>query len=640
MASVSDRNSMNDANERDPYNNNSYGTLQDDQYRLVDLPVLDVRDFNERIIRGYEEGDAEKQLPADLSVARSLIPAGTATLRDFSYVAPEIPEFITENCTGCMDCVTLCPDTAILGKVVGEDAWADRLEKIENKDDRALFGSQWAEPTKYYQGPKKKTGEGGKFSIIIDPSKCKGCAECVTVCDDDALRMIPKTDSVMTDLKKIHRIFKEFGPTDERYVSDRLLIDMMLKEQTHIYVGGAGSCAGCGEGTALRMMCSATGAQHGDDWGIVAATGCNTVYTSTYPYNPYLVPWTNSLFENAPAYAMGLRMRWDQKGWGDKPIWCLGGDGAMFDIGFQSLSRMLAAGMNIKVLVLDTQVYSNTGGQASTSTFMGQNTKMSVHGKKVGGKQERRKEIAQICMMHPRTYVAQTTCAHVNHFYRCVLDALEFDGPAIISCYTTCQPEHGVADNMATDQARLAADTRAFPLLTYDPRKGDTIRERLSLQGNPAVNDDWWTNPKTGEVVDFIDFCRSEGRFAKHFDKEGNPSDVLFNARQERLENWKQLQELAGLLNKRPAAKRDGSQATAKPAKKAAAPEPAPTKGNGLPSEFTLGAKINYQAAGASVAGTLESLSPARLSLEDNTEIEISLDVLLTAIEQGIVSLR
>src|SRR5262245_62527167 len=75
--------SLNEANERDPYNNNSYGTLVDSGYKLVELPVLDVNDFNERIIRGYEEGYAEKKLPADLSVARSLIPAGTATLRDF-----------------------------------------------------------------------------------------------------------------------------------------------------------------------------------------------------------------------------------------------------------------------------------------------------------------------------------------------------------------------------------------------------------------------------------------------------------------------------------------------------------------------------------------------------------------------------
>lgn len=539
--------SMNEASDRDPYNNNSYGTLVDRSYREVELPILDVRDFNERIIRGYEDGTGEKSLPADGSTARSLIPAGTATLRDFSYVAPEIPEYLQQNCTGCMDCVTECPDTAILAKVLPESTLEQRLVDIEEERDRSLFEQQWAKTRKYYDSPQKKKQEGGRFAIVIDPSKCKGCAECVSVCDDDALKMIPKSDSTMTDIRKIHRFFKEVGPSDDRYVNDNLLIDMMLKEDAHVYVGGAGSCAGCGEGTALRMLCSATGARFADQWGIVAATGCNTVYTSTYPYNPYLVPWTNSLFENAPADAMGVRMRWDQIGWSEKPIWCIGGDGAMFDIGFQSLSRLLASGMNIKVFVLDTQVYSNTGGQASTSTYTGQNTKMSFHGKAMAGKQERRKEIAQIAMMHPRCFVAQTTCAHVNHFYKAVLSALEFDGPALVNCYTTCQPEHGVADNMAFHQARLAVDTRAFPLLVYNPRKGETIRERLSLQGNPATKEDWWKNPKTGETVDFIDFCRSEGRFGKHFDKDGNPSPTLDRAREDRLANWRQLQELAGL---------------------------------------------------------------------------------------------
>jgi pyruvate ferredoxin oxidoreductase beta subunit len=107
---------------------------------------------------------------------------------------------------------------------------------------------------------------------------------------------------------------------------------------------------------------------------------------------------------------------------------------------------------------------------------------MSVHGKVIGGKQQRRKEIAQIAMMHPRAYVAQTTHAHTNYFYRAVLGALEYEGPAIVVCYTTCQSEHGVGDNMAAEQARLAVDSRAFPLLVYDPRKGNTIKERLSLQ--------------------------------------------------------------------------------------------------------------------------------------------------------------
>lgn len=620
MADSDVHDSMNSPSERDPYNNCSYGTLVDADYRSVELPVLDVRQFNDGVIRSYEEGTAEKELPSDLASARSLVPCGTAALRDFSYVAPEIPEYIPSNCTGCMDCVTLCPDTAILGKVKAEGDLKAELAKIADPADRTLFEKQWSEPRKYYDGPKKKLGEGGKFVIIIDPAKCKGCAECVTVCGDDALKMIPKTDQIVENIRKSHRFFKQFGPSDERFVNDNLLIDMMLKEQSHVYVGGAGSCAGCGEGTALRMLCAATGAKHGNDWGIAAATGCNTVYTSTYPYNPYLVPWSNSLFENVATFGIGLRMRWDQMGWSNKPLWCIGGDGAMFDIGFQALSRMLASGQHLKVFVMDTQVYSNTGGQASSSSYTGQNAKMSLHGKKIMGKQERRKEIAQIAMMHPRTFVAQTTAAHVNHFYRCILDALEFDGPAIVNCYTTCQPEHGVADNMATDQARLAVDSRAFPLLVYDPRKGDTIRERLSLKGNPSVNDDWWTNPKTGKQVDFIDFARSEGRFSKHFDKDGKPSTVILHSMDDRLENWHVLQELAGLRGETPA----NAKAALKPTQAA--------------KPLKNGDRIRYYDGNKWIKGVAESLHPPCLVLDDNTEIRVAADVLKQALDGGLVT--
>src|SRR5262249_62102913 len=113
----------------------------------------------------------------------------------------------------------------------------------------------------------------------------------------------------------------------------------------------------------------------GDKWGIVAATGCNTVYTSTYPYNPYLVPWTNSLFEDAPTYAIGVRMRWDQMGWKDRPLWVIGGDGAMYDIGFPALSRLFASGVDLKVVVLDPQGYSNTGGGGPTEAQISQTHK-------------------------------------------------------------------------------------------------------------------------------------------------------------------------------------------------------------------------------------------------------------------------
>src|SRR5213593_2931215 len=96
--------------------------------------VVDVADFNERVIGAYNDGTAEKGLEADDQVARSIIPAGTGAFRDFSYIAPDIPEFIAENCVGCMDCVTECPDTAILGKVAEPGTLEAQLAKIEDEE--------------------------------------------------------------------------------------------------------------------------------------------------------------------------------------------------------------------------------------------------------------------------------------------------------------------------------------------------------------------------------------------------------------------------------------------------------------------------------------------------------------------------
>lgn len=513
--------------------------------------ILDVEDFFQNVVGGYNEGTAEDELPADLAVARSVIPAGTGALRDFSYIAPEIPEFLHENCVGCMTCVTECPDTAILGKVVPVHVLEEELAAIGDDAERAFMAGQFATTNKFYKVPERQKKTPGQFGIFIDPTKCKGCAECVEACADlgyNALKMIQKEEKTVPIYQRSINFFRQLPATPEEYINERVAVDMMLAEQSMLYVGGAGSCAGCGEATVIRMWLAALGYKYGaENIGIAASTGCNTVYGSTYPYNPYIVPWSNSLFENGPAFAMGIRMRWDQLGWQDKQLWVMGGDGAMLDIGFQSLSRLLASGMNIKVMVLDTQVYSNTGGQTSTASYTGQESKMYAFGKVHPGKEESRKELGRIAMMHPNTFVAQTVASIPNHFYKAVLDAASFPGPAIVNCFTTCQPEHGVADDMARHQAKLAAESRAFPLFVYDPRNGDTIRERLSLQGNPAVKEDWYVVPKTGERIDFITFARSEGRFAKQFDREGNPSETLLRAQADRLANWHLLQEMAGL---------------------------------------------------------------------------------------------
>ena len=89
--------------------------------------------------------------------------------------------------------------------------------------------------------------------------------------------------------------------------------------------------------------------------------------------------------------------------------------------------------------------------------------------------------------------------------------------------------------------------SRAFPLLTYDPHRGEKLKERLSLKGNPAATQDWYIDPKTKNVFDFTAFAKTEGRFSKQFDANGSPSLAMKAAQEDRLKNWHLLQELAGL---------------------------------------------------------------------------------------------
>jgi len=538
-----------------------------ESWLAASLPLFDVHeyvdDFNRAIVPAYRRGTVDSELGAEGGVARSIIPPGTAAIRDFSHLAPQIPDFIAERCVGCMSCVNACPDTAILGVALPESQTAAAIESFSAAQPQPDLAaetarSHFAHTTKYADVPAKRGIEPADFGIFVDPVHCKGCAECVEVCTAlgyDALQMIdkvPQEESGESSLDRYRRdmaLFRSLPLTPEAYRNEKALADLMLGEHAIGYVGGAGSCAGCGEATAIRMLVAATRQVHGpESMGIVAATGCNTVYGSTYPFNPYLVPWTNSLFENAPADAMGIRARWDQAGHTERRLWTLGGDGAMYDIGFQSLSRMVASGADIKVMVLDTQVYSNTGGQASTASFGGQVTKLSAYGRDLHGRTEPRKELGRILMAHGDVYVAQTTPAHVNHFYRAIMEANEYPGPAVVIVYTPCQPEHGIADDASTRQAKLAVTSRAFPLFVYDPRKGATIAERLSLQGNPSPKTDWYTAPD-GTVTDFIAFARTEGRFAPHFRKDGAPTSEITATQDERLGKWRTLQELAGMLS-------------------------------------------------------------------------------------------
>ncbi|MEZ4984405.1 MAG: thiamine pyrophosphate-dependent enzyme [Saprospiraceae bacterium] len=211
------------------------------------------------------------------------------------------------------------------------------------------------------------------------------------------------------------------------------------------------------------------------------------------------------------------------------PVVALGGDGAMYDIGFQNLSRMMASGKPIKVIVVDTQVYSNTGGQACTSGFIGQISDMAQYGKVWKGKPEPRKEIGLIAMAHRNTYVMQGSLANTSHMLEGFIDGLITRRPALFNLYTTCQPEHGVGDDLGTHQAKLALESRAYPLFKYNPDAGKTAAEAFDLSGNPGLHQLWPTytlkylesgREKRMELpMTFADFAITEARFRKHFRK-------------------------------------------------------------------------------------------------------------------------
>ena len=203
-------------------------------------------------------------------------------------------------------------------------------------------------------------------------------------------------------------------------------------------------------------------------------------------------------------------------------VWVIGGDGALGDIGFQNVSKVVLQNRpNIKILMLDTQVYSNTGGQNSDSSTMLGGYDMNQFGIASQGKLNEKKNVAEaLTSGHGSPFVAEVSMANAARLYKAMLDGLEYRGTAFFQCYTPCQPEHGVGDNMSADQAKLVRDSRGMPEFVYNPRNGETSQEAFDLKGNPSVNRDWWRTKfkTTGEDYNFTvaHWALTEGRFRKH----------------------------------------------------------------------------------------------------------------------------
>jgi pyruvate-ferredoxin/flavodoxin oxidoreductase len=697
--------------------------------------VSDIHRFWEQTGNFYLTGKGSDNL-VDPFIGVSLMPAATGVYRDMTGIRFEHPVWIAENCTACGNCYTECPDSAIPGLVSSvADVFNTAITRIETAGtptrflrravrtvekklrgliereggavrpliDRAmsetvaeapeadrhsmsseftllqvqLAGFQFAATKPFWDLKEKKAkGSGGLFSITINPYTCKACALCVTVCEDDALKMVTQTDESVDKLRRDWNLWLDLPTTPKEYsridsLDDKIgaLETLLLDKHNYNSMNcGDGACLGCGEKTAIHLFTSTvtalmqprvkafvaklddlivrleqhmriklasavdltdTGAvmraveatgQHDltlsnlaaklnenkpsqlldpawvkntaqlleklkdlkwryvegptkrgrAEMGIVNSTGCTSVWGSTYPFHPYPFPWTSHLFQDSPSVAMGLfeghmakmadgfkavrmaekelagdylperdddffrRFAWSKFSEEEwllcPPVVSMGGDGAMYDIGFQNLSRALMSGMPIKILVVDTQVYSNTGGQACTSGFIGQVSDMAPYGQAMRGKQETRKEISLIGMAHRTSYVMQGTIAHVNHLLESYIDGLNSRRPALFNIYAVCPPEHGVGDDKSVDQSKLAVEGRAYPLFRFDPDAGTTFSECVSLEGNPSLDQDWPTytlkyKDESGSEqsmtlpMTFADFAATEARFLKQFKK-------------------------------------------------------------------------------------------------------------------------
>jgi pyruvate-ferredoxin/flavodoxin oxidoreductase len=702
-----------------------------------DVVLSDVHRFWEQTGSFYATGKGSDNL-VDPFIGVSVIPAATGVFRDMTQIRFEYPEWVAENCTACGNCYSECPDSAIPGLVssvgdvfntvvtrvetggnptrflrravrtlekklralaepLGDGAKVRELmsqamdqtvadapmaEREQLAAEFALFREKLGEfefaLTKPYwtNREKKSKGSGGLFAITVNPYTCKGCELCVSVCEDDALRMVPQTPAAVDRLRRDWNLWldlpstpKEFSRIDSLDEKVGALETLLLdKRNYHSMNCGDGACLGCGEKTSIHLFTStvtalmqprvqaqvakledliarlekhirmkltetmdlsnasavveAVEAQKGEDltlsnlsarlsgakpaqpldpawvkwasqlleklrklrWqylegptkkgrsamGIINSTGCTSVWASTYPYNPYPFPWSSHLFQDSPSVAMGIfeghmtkmaegfravrmaelelagqynaathddfftRFDWGQFSEEEwklcPPVVSMGGDGAMYDIGFQNLSRALMSGIPIKIFVVDTQVYSNTGGQACTSGFISQVSDMAPFGAAMHGKQEIRKEISLIGMAHRGAYVLQGTIANVTHLIEGFIDGLNSRRPALFNIYAVCPPEHGVADDRSVAQSKFAVEARAYPVFKFDPDAGTTFSECVSLEGNPELEADWpsyalkYLDEAGKEAsmdlpLTFADFAATEGRFAKQFKK-------------------------------------------------------------------------------------------------------------------------
>jgi len=413
----------------------------------------------------------------------------------FKHISPDaqnisefIPKWINENCIQCAMCSLVCPHGVIRPFLLDEEEYQSSPDFIKEKCKPAL-------------------GIKNHYYIIgISAKNCTGCKVCINTCPglkgNKALVLEKLEDSNNDQI--FDYLVKNIKEKD--LVNKQTIKGSQLKKPKFAFHG---ACSGCGETAYIKLLTQLT-----DNLVIANATGCSSIYGGELPNAPYDLPWASSLFEDNAEFGYGIAIgyenarnkirkimsskkdelftKWlensndykitkeikeklDYEKYPElKPlkeyieartVWEIGGDGWAYDIGFSGIDQVLSSGNNINILVLDTQVYSNTGGQSSKATPKSAVAKFASQGKKSS-----KKDLAKIAMNYPNTYVAQINLgANMMQAIKALIEATNHDGPSIVIAYCPCI-SHGLKEGLSASIKSEALATKCgyFPIFRYD----------------------------------------------------------------------------------------------------------------------------------------------------------------------------
>ncbi|WP_312281246.1 pyruvate:ferredoxin (flavodoxin) oxidoreductase [Oscillibacter sp.] len=467
-------------------------------------------------------------------------PSGTSKYEKRG-AAVEIPAWRMDACIQCNQCSLVCPHAAIRPVLLNEEEKAVAPVGFETK---------------------KATGAGldrYQFRIQVSPYDCTGCGSCANVCPakEKALVMEPLESQRKEAPNWIYAT--EQATVKKDAVNAKTVKNSQFAKP---YFEFSGACAGCGETPYIKLVTQLFGDHMyiTNASGCSSAYGGSTP-SSPYctDCNGCGPAWAMSLFEDNAEYAYGYLLgqeaiqrqlvekvstlaergvakdaceaylkkgtlaeesrtvsdallsalerdgseesafiRDNREFLTKKSVWAFGGDGWAYDIGYGGLDHVLASGKNINMLVLDTEVYSNTGGQSSKSTAAGAIAKFSA-----GGKVTKKKDLGLMAMSYGYVYVAQVAMgADPAQTLKAIREAEAYDGPSIVICYCPCI-EHGMKASMGLSQLeeKKAVEAGYWHLYRYNPQ--------LKEEGkNPFILD---SKAPTG---DFQQFLLGENRYA------------------------------------------------------------------------------------------------------------------------------